>query len=216
MTGRGVASLLVVALVALSACSGSDDDSASTTTASSATTVTSDDPAATAPPAAETTTEVETTMSDTTTVAPDDGATTSTGSLVGQWRADSGDVLEILTAPYGATRPACSGPYVLSFGADEWFRANIDLVCTVGALEAVGELSSTGRYTDDGSTFQVVDGVGEGSMTIGGVDTPLPIADALIDPFSVPADYTITGDVLSFSFTSPDGNDFTLEFTRVA
>lgn len=158
----------------------------------------------------------------------DDGSTTaedttaestapeSTGALVGDWTADVGEVLAILTAPFGGAPVSCSGPYVISFGEDGSFQAALEPVCVVGDIEATGVLGSTGRYTDDGTTFQVIDNVGEGTMSIGGVVTPLPIVDGLAEAFGLPAQYTIVGDVLEFSFTSPDGADYTLQFQRAA
>ena len=53
-------------------------------------------------------------------------------------------------------------------------------------------------------------------MSMGGVVTQLPVIDGLNQAFGQPSQYTIVGDVLEFSFTSPDGIAYTLQFQRVA
>jgi hypothetical protein len=152
----------------------------------------------------------------TATTEPSASASTADGDLVGQWVADTGEILAVLTEPFGGGAPACTGPYVITFGDDGSFSASIDATCVVGEIEAIGDLGITARYSTDGSTLQIVDSVGEGTMTAGGVAVPLPIVDGLAEAFGPPAQYTIVGDVLALTFTSPDGIEYTLEFTRAA
>ena len=222
MAGHRVASVLLAGVVLLAACSDDDPpDSGAVTTADSSTTTSGGDSSATTLPDDGTGSDDDAATTDDSTAEPSTTAApstapASTGALIGDWTADTGDILAVLTTPFGGSAPACSGPYVISFGEDGSFSAAIDTTCVVGDIEAVGNIGSTGTYTDDGTTFQVVDAVSEGSMMIGGVATPLPIVDGLTEPFGVPADYTITGDVLSFTFTSPDGIEYTLEFSRTA
>jgi hypothetical protein len=210
-----IASLLVGATV-VAACSDDDPGSASTDSAPGS------DVAATGSSTTEPPTATDSGSSDTT--EPSDTATSTTepttsdapggGDLVGQWVAETGEILAVLTEPFGGGAPACTGPYVITFGDDGSFAASIDATCVVGEIEAVGDLGITAGYRTDGTTLQVSDSVGEGTMTAGGVAVPLPIVDGLADAFGPPAQYTIVGDVLSLTFTSPDGIEYTLEFTR--
>jgi hypothetical protein len=221
---RRAATLLIAGLGVLAACSGSEasDAGAPPETSTEATTSPAAEPIATTDATTDTPTSEAASTSDAdsgsggtdATTAPTTGGAPGGGALVGQWIADTGEVLGVLTEPFGGGVPACSGPYVVTFGEDGSFTATIDATCVVGDIEAVGDLGVTGRYTDDGTTLQVSDSAGEGAMTVGGVAMPLPILDGLTEAFGPPAQYTITGDVLSIMFTSPDGLDYTLEFTR--
>jgi hypothetical protein len=210
---RRVIAALIVGTMVIGACS--DDDSSGTSTDSTP----SSEPATTESSTTVASGATDTDASDTTeppdtASATTEPSTTAGGDLVGQWVADTGEILTVLTEPFGGGAPACTGPYVITFGDDGSFTAGIDATCVVGDIEATGELGITGSYTTDGSTLQVVDTLGEGTMTAGGVAVPLPIVDGLAEAFGPPAQYAIVGDVLSLTFTSPDGIEYTLDFTR--
>ena len=213
---RRVVAALLVSAAFVGACSDDDPssagaDSAPTSDAAateSSTTVSSTD---TDPGASDTTEPPETTA---TTAAPTTAPAADGGDLVGQWVAETGEILAVLTEPFGGGVPGCTGPYVITFGDDGSFSASIDVTCVVGDIEAVGDLGITGTYSADGTTLQVTDTAGEGTMTAGGIAVPLPIVDGLAEAFGPPAQYAIVGDVLSLTFTSPDGIEYTLEFTR--
>jgi hypothetical protein len=207
----------VSASLVLGACGSDDSSSAAATTAVAGTTapssteVTTTDPPTTEPERADTTDAASAP-----TTEPGAAPSSAGGDLVGQWVTDAGDILATLTEPFGGAAPACSGPYVLTFRDDGTVAGDIDLSCQVEAISASGELGFTGDYTDDGSSLQVSNSVTQGNMSIGGTPVPLPITDGLFQAFSAPASYTIDGDVLSISFTSPDGVDYTLQFERLA
>jgi ABC-type glycerol-3-phosphate transport system substrate-binding protein len=206
---RGRTSALAIAAVLVLAACGSDDSSEAATTSTAGAVVTeptttdattSDPPTETAPPA--------------TVDTSDDGAAAAGGDIVGQWIADAGDVLRTLTAPFGGEPPDCSGPYVLIFGPDGSWASDIDLTCAIGDLNANGEIGAVGRYTTDGTTLQILDAAPSGALTVAG--TPVPIdLEGFFAGYSVPATYTIERDTLTMDLTTPDGIDYTLEFTRL-
>ena len=211
---RRVAAVLILGTLVVGACSDDDSSGASTSDAVATTSTAAESPTATDSGSSDTTAPSDTTPETTepsTSPAPAGG-----GDLVGQWVADTGEILAVLTEPFGGGAPACTGPYVITFADDGSFAASIDATCVVGEIEAVGDLGITASYSTDGTTLQVSDSVGEGTMTAGGVAVPLPIADGLAEALGPPAQYTIVGDVLSLTFTSPDGIEYTLEFTRAA
>ena len=219
---RRVAAALILGTLVVGACSDDDSSSASTSDAVATTSTAAESPTDTEADVGTDTdvgTETDTTEPSDTTADTTDVATTvpaGGGDLVGQWVADTGEILAVLTEPFGGGAPACTGPYVITFADDGSFSASIDATCVVGEIEAVGDLGITASYSTDGTTLQVSDSVGEGTMTAGGVAVPLPIADGLAEALGPPAQYTIVGDVLSLTFTSPDGIEYTLEFTRAA
>lgn len=138
--------------------------------------------------------------------------------LVGTWTADVGEILRILTAPYGGAGGAsCSGPYVLAFGEDLSFSATIDGECRLADSSGTFTAQFTGTYADTGTEFTVANiaGAGEAVVEIAGQRVPIPLLDGFRQSLSRPTPYTITGDELTFSFTAPDGNRFTFSYTRV-
>jgi hypothetical protein len=215
MNRAAMAAIAISASLAVAAC-GSDDpaDSITTTSPIAAAVETTEpdttEPATTEPPADTTPAATGDGSGD----GADDGATAAGSDLVGQWIADVGDVLRTLTAPFGGAPPDCGGPYVIIFGPDGSWASDIDLSCRLGTLDGSGEIGAVGRYTSDGRTFQILDAVPSGALTVAG--TPVPIdLDAFFAGFSLPATYTIEGDTLTMDFTTPDGNDHTLQFVRL-
>ena len=139
-----------------------------------------------------------------------------TGTLVGVWTTTVSEAFAILSAPYGGGGPSCTGPFVVTFGEDGTFSTGFEATCTLVDQTGSGQALLSGTYTNDDETFTVDDVVGGGTMTMFGTTQPLPVVDGYRQGLSGPVPYSIDGDQLTYTFSSPDGNSFTFVLTRSA
>lgn len=134
--------------------------------------------------------------------------------LVGTWVTTVQAVSGALTAPYGGVPNGipCQGPYTLTFAPDGAFAASFDAVCQGRSGRLVhGTGRTEGRYEDFGDSFVVLDSRATAVMQIEGLS--MPVLDVFTN-MTAPTHYVIEGNVLTISFTTPDGHLITLQFTR--
>lgn len=194
---RMVAVLAVAALgLALVACSSSESDGGSeedgVTTTSAYFGDGTDDAASTT--AAD---------GSTTTSAADAGATD--GDLVGTWTADAADLLAANTANLGGSGAiTCSGPVSLDLADDGTFTHTGDITCEVpGGPSASGTITSTGRWSADGTTVTLSD-----TSTTSEVEG----ISQLIGDAS--AGYVVDGDTLTVTFSFDPVGEVSQVYTR--
>lgn len=144
------------------------------------------------------------------TTVPDSSPATS-GSLVGSWTADAGDILAANTVNLGgAGALVCEGPIVMTFNVDGTFDRSGEVSCTIAGMSAVGTIVSVGNWEDTGTTLIISGSSTSGTMTMGG--TVIPLADSFGDGTG---DYSIVGDTLSVTFTIDPVGAVTQIYTRV-
>lgn len=141
-------------------------------------------------------------------------------SIVGEWATSVSAVYAVLSAAYGGGGPDCDGPYRATFTEDGLFAVEYQATCTLGRETGSGHARFDGTYTTeqiDGQwTFSVHDITGEATITMFGTTRPLEIIDGYRQMYGGPVPYSVVDDVLTYSFTAPDGNTFTISMTRVA
>ena len=139
--------------------------------------------------------------------------------LVGTWESTLDEIMAANLAPYGgmpAGSFSCEGPYILIFGADGSFEGHYEGACRFFDKTGNASGSANGTYMDQGTNFtlQGVSASGGGSIDIEGMP-PLPSLFNQFTAATAPIPYTIEGDRLTYSFTTPDGRIIEHGFNRV-
>ena len=195
---RRLVSVLAVAALglALVACSSSESDGGSTedgvTTTSAYFGGGTDDA-----------TSTTATDGSTTTSAADEGATD--GDLVGTWTADAADLLAANTANLGGPGAVtCSGPVSLELADDGTFTHTGDITCEVpGGPAASGTITSTGRWSADGTTVTLSDT--STTSEVEGISQLIGDASAA---------YVVDGDTLTVTFAFDPVGEVSQVYTR--
>lgn len=152
----------------------------------------------------------------------DTGGTDTTGTsetpvspLVGVWQADASELFAANLAGLGSVAITCSGTLQLRFEASGAFDEGGDPVCTGPSMSGTGTLVTTGAYssTDAQITFSSV-------TTSGGVTVVMDGGPSFTLPLSTlgngTASYSVSGNVLSITFTDASVGTVTQRWTQVS
>lgn len=204
MTVRALRCVAVTAALVLSGCTGGEPDDAPPTDGVTDATESS---ATTAPP----------TGSGPTSAGPSPPRATP-GALVGDWQQDVGTLLAALGPPPEAGAPAtpdCTGPVTLHFAPGSAFRYSLDGTCTAGGGSVGVSTGFQGTYTDDGAQLSVPGASTRTRVVVDGAVAPTEELDAWVRRLQQPGPYTVAGDTLTYSYTTPAGRAVPLVFERV-
>ncbi len=136
-------------------------------------------------------------------------------SLVGTWETSVAAVMGSLSSAYGEQFASCTGPWLVTFGADATWHAGFSAECYRDGITMTSTASMNGSWTSNATSFTVTDLVGEGSLTVAGVTMPLPVVDGFRDSFGGSVAHTIVGDVLTYTVDTPEGKQVLITLTRV-
>lgn len=140
------------------------------------------------------------------------GPTTAPPSaeLVGTWTADAGQLLDQTLANVGA--PAgltCSGPISTTFASGGTFTRTGDITCATGPLSFSGTIDTTGSWSADATQLTISGAQVKGTTQLPGKEIPTP--DGFGDGV---ADYELSGDTLTVTFSGQSVGTVTQTYTR--
>jgi hypothetical protein len=135
--------------------------------------------------------------------------------LVGTWESTLSEILAANLGPYGGIPGlTCEGPFILTFGADGSFEGHYEGECRIHDKTAAANGSASGAYVDNGSDFVLQGVTATGGGSIDGI-IALPNLFNQFTAATAPVPYTIAGNRLTYSFTTPDGRTVEHGFDRV-